>query len=469
MRKPAISTARVPLPSFGRASACPAIPVDLYKARLERTRQRLSEEKLDLILIYADREHSATIAYLTGFEPRFEEALLLLSAAGERKLLVGNECMGYLPDARALDLEVELFQEFSLLGQPRGDSRSLRTILRDFGVRPDCKVGCVGWKYFEGKLLTGGKHALDVPAYLADLVRELTKDPKQVTNATALFMHVQDGLRVINEPAQIACYEHAAGITSDGVLNVMRHLEPGVAEDRLEKHLETRGLPLSCHRMISFGEKAKRGLASPSGKRAQLGDTYTIGFGVQGALSCRAGAVAATQRDLPIALRDFYPKFAANYFAVVAAWYETLSVGVEAGAVFNAVERVRDRELYRFAVNPGHYLHLDEWLHSPFVIGSAVQLRSGMMLQMDIIPVSLGPFCYINAEDGVVLADAALAADLSREYPAMWERIQARRRFMTDKLGIRLDPCVLPLSNTPGWLPPMALRLDSVLVKEKGR
>ena len=57
--------------------------------------------------------------YLTGFDPRFEEALLRLSAEGHRKLLVGNECLGYLPDAKALDLEVELFQEFNLMGQPR--------------------------------------------------------------------------------------------------------------------------------------------------------------------------------------------------------------------------------------------------------------------------------------------------------------------------------------------------------------
>lgn len=466
MSKPVITTRRVSLPVFGHASEAPEIPAALYQSRLTRVAERLREARLDVALVYADREHNANIAYLTGFEPRFEEALLLLDASGARKLLVGNECMGYLPETSALGIEVELFQEFSLLGQPREASRPLRQILRDFGVGPGRKVGCVGWKYYEGKLLPGGKAVLDVPAYLADLARDLTRDPKGVINATGLFVDVQNGLRVVNEPAQIACFEHAACVTSEGVLKVMRHMEPGAAEDRLEKHLETHGLPLSCHRMISFGEKARRGLASPSGKRAQLGDTFTIGFGVQGALSCRAGAVAAHGRDLPLPVREFYAKLAANYFAVVATWYENLEVGIEADKVFKAVERVRDRALYRFAVNPGHYLHLDEWVHSPFAPGSDVRLRSGMALQMDIIPVSLGPFCYINAEDGVVLADAGLRAALERDYPAMWQRIQARRRFMTEKLGIRLDDSLLPLGNTPGWLPPLALKLDSILVKE---
>ena len=72
--------------------------------------------------------------------------------------------------------------------------------------------------------------------------------------------------------------------------------------------------------------------------------------------------------------------------------------------VFRAVEVVRDPQSFEFALNPGHYLHLDEWVHSPFAPGSAVVLDSGMVLQMDIIPVSRGPFACTNAEDGVALA-----------------------------------------------------------------
>ena len=32
----------------------------------------------DAIIVYADREHCANLSYLTGFDPRFEEALLIL-------------------------------------------------------------------------------------------------------------------------------------------------------------------------------------------------------------------------------------------------------------------------------------------------------------------------------------------------------------------------------------------------------
>jgi hypothetical protein len=465
MKNP-IPSSKLRLPSFGPASTPPELPLRLYDARLNRMQERLCAEQIDVLVVYADREHCANVLYLTGFDPRFEEALLLLSADGRRKLLVGNECLGFLPDVTALELEVELFQELSLLGQPRGKSRALREILGEFGVRPGRKVGCAGWKYFEGNLISGGKTALDVPAYLADTLRELAGDRANVLNATDLFMDVRDGLRITNEPEQIAQFEYAARVTSEGVLRVLQHLRPGARESALEKHLDTRGLPLSCHKMISFGEKARRGLASPSAGRAQLGDPFTIGFGVQGALNCRAGIMARGARDLPAIVRDFYPRFVANYFQVVATWYETVRVGAKSGSVVRAVEGARDKSLYRFAVNPGHYLHIDEWVHSPFSPGSRVILRSGMALQMDIIPVSLGAFCCTNAEDGIVLADASLRATLAQKFPKMWQRMQARRQFMTEGLGLHLDESVLPLSNTPAWLPPYAMDLETVLTRE---
>jgi hypothetical protein len=459
-----IHLAHTPVPDFGMDPAPPLLPPGVYVARLARALERMRRGKLDFLAIYADREHFAHLAYLTGFDPRFEEALLLLAADGRARLMVGNECMGYLPDP-GLGIEVERFQDFSLMGQPRGSSRPLRTILRSFGIKPGARAGAVGYKVFCGRLVSGGPRALDVPSYLADLLRDLCGGARNVLNAAGLFADAQEGLRVINEPEQIAQFEYASCVTSEGVRRLLRHLRVGVREQDLEKYLDSRGLPLSCHRMVGFGEKAKRGLASPSARRAKLGDAYTTGFGVTGALTCRAGVVARTEKDLPPAIRAFYPRFAANYFAVVAAWYEGVRVGAVAGEVFRAAERVRDRRLYDFAVNPGHYLHLDEWLNSPFAAGSRVRLRSGMMIQMDVIPVSRGPFCCVNAEDGIVLADDALQAELARRYPTPWQRILRRREFMRHALGIRLHDTVLPLSNIPGWLPPYALGRDVVFAR----
>lgn len=51
----------------------------------------LKEQKLDVLMIYADREHGANFAYLTGFEPRFEEAVLVLHADGNVYFLLGKK------------------------------------------------------------------------------------------------------------------------------------------------------------------------------------------------------------------------------------------------------------------------------------------------------------------------------------------------------------------------------------------
>jgi len=422
----------------------------------------MAARSLDVLIVYADREHSANLEFLTGFDPRFEEALLLVAKSGDRLLLAGNECMGYLPDER-LDIRVELLQELSLLGQPRGESRTLRQIVSEFGVGRGVQVGCVGWKYFGATLGEPPATAIEIPSYIVDVVRDLTGEPSRVRNATDLLMDPDTGARVENSASQLARFECAAALTSEGVRSALEHVRPGVEEREVERHFHPAGLTLSCHSMVSFGDKAKRGLSSPSSTVARLGDTFTMAFGLKGALNARAGIVGHGPEDLSPELRQFYPAFAANYFDVVSTWYEHVKVGACAGDVFDAVEAKRDSALYRFAVNPGHYLHLDEWVHSPFTRGSRTILRSGAALQMDIIPISVGPFCYINGEDGIALANEGLRSEIASTFPAMWSRIQLRRAFMTKVLGIRLDESVLPFSNTPGWIPPYALEPGRIL------
>ena len=53
--------------------------------------------------------------------------------------------------------------------------------------------------------------------------------------------------------------------------------------------------------------------------------------------------------------------------------------------------------------------------------------------------------------------EATARSPLARRFPEAWRRIEGRRAFMTETLGIRLKPEVLPLSNMPGWLPPFWL------------
>ena len=114
----------------GRDSEPPAIDTAEYERRCDET---LARAGTPWVAIYGDREHSANLLFLTGFDPRFEEALLLLGPDRRRVLLVGNEGIVHAVVA-GLPLEVELFQGFSLMGQPRESTPNLDRVLDHVGL-----------------------------------------------------------------------------------------------------------------------------------------------------------------------------------------------------------------------------------------------------------------------------------------------------------------------------------------------
>jgi Xaa-Pro aminopeptidase len=443
----------VELPLFARPEVAPALPVEIYPARLERLRERAADRAVDHVVLYADREHSANLSYLTGFDPRFEEAILVVGSTGRPILLAGNECIG-LARVAPLPVEAVLFQELSLPGQPRDRSKPLADILGDAGVRPGSRVGVVGWKPGAGKAW------IDAPAYLVDTLRPLVGDGGRIENATDLLVDAADGLRVINEPEQIAAFEHAACETSTGVRNLLFGLEPGMREREAVRLLEWSGAPLSCHLMLTAGPLARYGLLSPGDRVIERGDPLTVAFGIWGALNCRAGFVVESASELPAGIQDYVDRLVAPYFAAVAEWYAALRVGQTGGALQEIVDRRLGDPFFGIFLNPGHQIHLDEWVNSPVAPGSSIELRSGMVLQVDIIPATGGPYFTTNIEDGVALADSALRETLAGTFPDLWQRVERRRAFMREAIGIDLHPDVLPLSNIPAFLPPLLLRPD---------
>jgi hypothetical protein len=447
---------RLELPDFGMPEQMPELPATLYRTRLEQLRQQMELRGFQRLVVYADREHSANMAWLTGFDPRFEEALLVVAPEGDPALLVGNECWGTAGVA-PLPLRRHLFQDFSLPSQPRQQSRPLAEILVGEGIGRDTRVGLVGWKSYSEPA------ASDVPAYVVDVVRQLTGDQTLVANATDLLIDPADGLRVINELDQLALLEWAACQTSDGVRRLLFGLRSGMTEQQAVALLQWNGAPLSCHLMLSAGPRARFGLLSPSGRPIERGDPFTTAFGIWGALNCRAGFVVADAAELPTAIADYVARLAAPYFEAVVEWYEALHVGQTGGALAEIISRRLSDPFFGIFLNPGHQIQLDEWVNSPVWPGSTVELRSGMALQVDIIPATGTDYFTSNIEDGIALADSALRAEFAARYPAAWARIAARRQFMADSLGIALHPDVLPFSNIPAYLPPFLLAPDLAL------
>jgi Xaa-Pro aminopeptidase len=451
-----VALREVVLPEFGEPTFEPSIPASMYQARIERALDRARGRGCDHLLVYGDREHSANIAYLTGFEPRFEEAMLLLAPGKKPVLVVGNEGWGYV-GISPLDVERVLFQSFSLLSQPRNQSPSPRDLFRAQGIGNRSRVGVVGWKYFLPGEAERPETALEIPSYLADALREVTGDSSRVTNETAIFMNAENGLRVVNEAEQLAWFEYAATHTSSAIRRVLFGLTPGMTEHEAVRLMKVNGIPLSCHLMLSSGPRARMGLPSPSSRRIEEGDRFTTAYGIWGALNCRAGFVIRDEGGLPGKIRDYVERLVAPYFRAIVEWYRAIGIGVEAGELHDVIHRHLGDPFFGVRLNPGHQIHLDEWVNSPIFAGSEIELRSGMAFQVDVIPATGTDYFTTNIEDGIALADENLRRELREKFPEAFRRIEARRCFMKDVLGIDLKPEVLPFSNIPAYLPPFLL------------
>ena len=449
---PGVELAEIGLPDFGLPAVEPSVPAATYRARLAAAARAAAGTGLDALVVYADREHFANMSYLTRFDPRFEEALLILVPGRIPVLLVGNEGEAY---AAVVPVEVEVirYQSFSLVNQPRSASKPLGSILAGAGLGAATarRVGIAGWKYFGPEDEERASGWIEAPAYLVDELRSLGCEP---VNASAIFTQPGRGLRLVNDTDQIACFEFAATHGSAAMRRLLAGVRPGMTEHEAFSLFRPIGLPFSYHPMVLSGERAALGLASSSGRVLRRGDPMSAGLGYWGSNIARGGFLAGSATDLPASVDDYAERVVAPYFACACEWYETIGIGVTGAELFDLVQRHLGDPFFGVRLNPGHFIHLDEWPSSPVYPGSAVALQSGMTLQLDIIPATGTAYHTTNIEDGVALADEAARAELAARYPDLWQRVGRRRSFMAGTLGIRLKPEVLPLSNLAGYLPP---------------
>ena len=454
-------------PEFGSRRVAPRQTADAYDSRLTATRSAMEQRGLSHLIVYGDREHFANLAYLTGFDPRYEEAILVLGQQGEPLLVVGNECEAYLPVSPLYAvgrLRAERFQPFSLLNQPRNSSRLIRDILAGEGISRGTSVGCAGWKYYADAEHPAGRYAIELPAYLVDTLRELV-GRENVVNATDIFMHPDHGLRTVCSPAEIAYFEYTNTLASEGMRRLIFGMREGMLDYELAELYHFNGEPLGCHPTLVTGENRDRPLSGPVGAVIRRGDPLATNICYWGSNIARAGWIASSSQDLPSQAQDYVESFAGPYVEAMGEWFGSLTIGRRGDDLARIVDERLPFDRFGIFLNAGHLIHLDEWVSSPIYRGSSDRIHSGMVMQVDIIPSSPAYFST-RMEDGVAIADADLRRQLKQEYPDCFARCQMRREFMIHTLGIDVPDEVLPLSNIPAIVPPFFLNPATVIALE---
>lgn len=201
----------------------------------------------------------------------------------------------------------------------------------------------------------------------------------------------------------------------------------------------------------------------PSNRKIQIGDKMSVTSGFSGGLTSRAGYVVKDHSQLPDKVNNYLERLAKPYYAAAAAWLEQIHIGMSGGELYDIIKRVLPQEVYHWNLNPGHLCAEEEWLCSPIYENSQIQLKSGMILQLDIIP-SIKGYGGTGAENGIALADARLRADIKEKYPILWQRFVRRRTYMREVLHLNLHDEVLPLSDTTGYYHPFFLDKTRALV-----
>lgn len=440
------------------------VPVPLSDATmLERKNKvlaRMKDEDFDAIMIYADKEHGGNFEYLTGFFPRFEEGLLLLEQSGKATVILGNENLKMAGYSR-IPVTLKHCPYFSLPNQPMDNEVSLERLFMDIGLNAFTKLGLVGWKMFTSTY-GNNKKLFDLPSFIVDAVRSTLPATSALENAAHLFIRGDGGARTTNNENEIAHYEYGANLASNCVLNAMNAVTPGIRETELGNYLSAEGQYQTVVTIAATGQRFDKANFFPTDKQVERGQPVSLTAGFKGGLSSRTGFAVADESELPVNQKDYLDRVAKPYFAAVATWLEQIRIGMPGGEMYALIEKVLDKERYGWHLNPGHLSADEEWMSSPIYSGSAETLKSGMIMQIDIIP-SVPGYTGVSAEESIALADSTLQDKIQTAYPALWERIAARRDYLRDELNIHLSDDVIPLSNSVAYLRPFLLAKDRAL------
>lgn len=440
----------------------PRISSEDYLQRIKNLIE-LGGNKYTHYLVYGDREHFANIEFFTGLDPRFEEALLVISEDEIPTLIVGDEGIDY---SKRIPYQINdvVFHGFSLPQQPRRTKTILKDILSEAGLDKESEVAVIGWKWFDSNDFDYEQERFDLPYFIfTELTAVCSKE--NLFNGTYLMQDNEIGLRTNLCAKELILSEIAGTKCSNATHRALKELREGITELEASKSFMIDGDPLSIHPNLNFNDNYYYAIASPMpDNELKTGDVVGVGMAYRRSLCHKAGIFIKDESQLESDRRENAKRIFEIYFASIKVWYESIKIGTSGGEVYDEVKKIMgDPNDFGISLNLGHGIHTDEWINTPFYENSSEKLHSGMAIQCDFTAAFKDLNIAVHAEDGIIIADHDLQQSIIDVSPESYERMLARRDFMKKELGIYLADEVLPTSDLPGIVFPFLGDLNVVM------
>ena len=135
-------------PTSGCPTRRPSSRRRIYAAGLERLRERMDARGYDRLVVYADREHSANLAWLTGFDPRFEEAVVDRRPDRRPGDPRRQRVLGARPGPRRCRCAATSSRTSACRASRATARQPLADVLGGEGIARGSRVGVAGWKTY---------------------------------------------------------------------------------------------------------------------------------------------------------------------------------------------------------------------------------------------------------------------------------------------------------------------------------
>lgn len=234
------------------------ISLEEYQDRVERTRAKMAEEGIDLLLAWSDSYRMSNVRWLANyraFDGVFPyPAMVVLPLKGDPILLAEGSLLSYAIDC-------------TWMSDVRGIRQELANILREHAALGNVKkVGVAGYKYLAAEFL--------------DTIREALPDSITIERTRLL-----EYLKSIKSEADVRNLRIAAGLADLGIEAVRQNAYEGVTERELARAayaaMFANGADTaSFDIMVQTGENAANYfLARPTDRQLKQGDTILIDMG----------------------------------------------------------------------------------------------------------------------------------------------------------------------------------------------